>query len=148
MLRNRSAVAKLYTPGKHTVIFSGRHGINCLFNRVVSGAAGLRMMNGCLALHAEPVRDLHVRCQIVGRCKRTCLTMEIEIHVLRIYTGILHRFQSRIAIHFSFCQSIRFRIVHRIHKRSTSNANDGYSSAVRMNRRFVHNNIHFLSSHS
>ena len=143
MLRNRSTVSKLYAAGKHAVIFSGCHGIDRFLDSIIPGTACFRMVNGGFSLHAEPVRDLHIRCQIIGRCKRARLTMKIEIHVLRIYAGILHRFQSCVSIHFSLCQSIRFRIVHRVHERSTSNADDGYSSAVRMNRRLVHHNIHF-----
>ena len=128
--RSRDAVAEFHTSCQNTVIFSGSDCIDCLLDRQISGTACFGMVDRSFSFHTEPVSDLDVRSQIVGSVQRTCLSMEIKIHILRIYSCIFHRFERGISEQFSLCQTVRLRIVHCIHKRSTADTDDGNASLI------------------
>ena len=147
MVAHGDSITEFNTAGEDAVVLTGSNGIDRFFNRVITGAAGLGMMYGSLTLHAEPVRNLNVRGQIVGAVERGSLSVEVEIHILRTDTGIFHRFQRRITEHLAFCETICLLPINRIHERRAPDANDGNRSQVRIDLSLVHNshNSIFLS---
>mgnify|MGYP006918106004 FL=1 len=67
MSRDRNAVGKFHAAGQNTVVLARCGCIYSLFQNQISRAASFGMMNGALALHAEPVCYLYVRSDVVWK---------------------------------------------------------------------------------
>ena len=135
-------VAELHAAGEDAVVLAGGHGVDCLLNGQIPGAAGLAVVDGALALHAKPVADLDVGGQVVGAVEGAGLTMEVVIHILGGNAGILHGLQGGIAEQLALGQTVGFLVVYRVHKGCTAHADDGYASAVGVKGCLVHVFVH------
>ena len=130
MVRNRITVTEFHAAREHAVVFAGGYCVHRLFQCIVTGTAGLGMMDRSLSLHTKPVSDLDIRGQIVGSCKRACLSMEIEIHVPGIHPCIFHCLKGGIPEHLAFCKAICLRVVNCVHERRASHSDDGDASHI------------------
>ena len=146
-----NGVGHFHAARQHHIVHAGGDEVGSGFQCHITGAASLALVERTLALHAEPVGNVHVGGGKVTGPTGTGLSVNEEVHIGGGNAGISHGLDGGIAEQLALSNAVELGIILGSHKRRCAYADDGHTAFKRLEGRivlFVSRFDHFSSSSS